>query len=357
MNLEQINKGKSNFSVFLIALIGGIILLIFSILVGVGFGTISIPISDVYSVLMHKLFGIGSYEQWGTGSVHDVVWLIRLPRIILAIAVGMGLSVCGVVMQAIVKNPLADPYVLGISSGAYLGASLSLVTGLGAWFGANAMGVFGCIGALLASFAVMTLSNLGGKSNSVKLILAGTAIGAICSAFSNFCIIMLSDSDTSAVVQWSMGGLGGADWESNAIILSVILVATVFFLTQARVLNLMLLGDDSAVTLGTDVNKWRILYLIICSLMVGFSVYKAGMIGFVGLVIPHIVRMIFGTDHRKLLPLSALFGSIFLLWADVLCRRVIPGNEIPVGILTSMVGAPVFIYLMIRKKYGFGGRD
>ncbi len=356
MNLSN-NKGKSSTSFFLLAIVSAVVLLIFSILIGVGFGTISIPINEVYSVLMYKIFGIGSYELWGTGSVHDVVWLIRLPRIILAVAVGMGLSVCGVVMQAIVKNPLADPFVLGVSSGAYLGATLSMVSGFSVWFGANSMGVFGCIGALIASFLVMSLANLGGKSNSIKLILAGTAISAICSAFSNFIIIMLNDSDTSAVVQWSMGGLGGADWESNPVILTVIVLGTVFFLTQSRVLNLMLLGDDSAVTLGTDVHRWRILYLIIASLMVGFSVYKAGMIGFVGLVIPHMVRMVFGTDHRKLLPLSALFGSIFLLWADILCRRVLPGNEIPVGILTSMVGAPVFIYLMVRKKYGFGGRD
>ena len=128
-------------------------------------------------------------------------------------------------------------------------------------------------------------------------------------------------------------------------------------MTQHRTLNLMLLGDESAITLGTDLHCWRILYLVVSSLMVGFAVYNAGVIGFVGLVIPHGVRLLFGTDHKKMLPISALAGAIFLIWADVLCRTILPGNEMPIGILTSMLGAPVFIYLMARKRYGFGGGD
>ena len=135
------------------------------------------------------------------------------------------------------------------------------------------------------------------------------------------------------------------------------LAGTLFFWTQYRNLNLMLLGDESAVTLGTDLHRWRLVYLLVSALLVGFVVYKAGLIGFVGLLIPHVVRMVFGTDHKKLIPLSALLGAIFLIWADVLCRVVLPGNELPIGVLTSLVGAPVFVYLMARKKYGFGGGD
>ena len=154
-----------------------------------------------------------------------------------------------------------------------------------------------------------------------------------------------------------MGSMAAADWESNRIIGAVVLLGVLFFWSQARNLNLMLLGDETAITLGTDMHRWRLLYLLVSSAVIGFVVYKAGMIGFVGLVVPHVVRMIFGTDHRKLIPLSALLGALFLLWADVLCRVVLPGNELPIGILTAMVGAPVFIYLMIRKQYGFGGRE
>ena len=333
-------------------------LLILSVLAAVSFGTMTIPIGDVYRVMLHELFGLGDPAVWGGGGVHDVVWLIRLPRLILAIGVGMGLSVCGVVMQAIVKNPLADPYVLGVSSGAYLGATLAMLLGLGTILGGSAMGVLGCAGAFLVSLAVVGLANLGGRANAVKLLLAGSALSAVCSGFSNLFIFILNDDHAaSAVVQWSMGSLAGADWQSNGVILPVVLTGTLFFWTQYRNLNLMLLGDESAVTLGTDLHRWRLVYLLVSALLVGFVVYKAGLIGFVGLLIPHVVRMVFGTDHKKLLPLSALLGAIFLIWADVLCRVVLPGNELPIGVLTSLVGAPVFVYLMARRKYGFGGGD
>ena len=333
-------------------------LLILSVLAAVSFGTMTIPIGDVYRVILHELFDLGDPAAWGTGGVHDVVWLIRLPRLVLAIGVGMGLSVCGVVMQAIVKNPLADPYVLGVSSGAYLGATLAMLLGLGTILGGGAMGVLGCAGAFVVSLAVVGLANLGGRANAVKLLLAGSALSAVCSGFSNLFIYILNDDHAaSAVVQWSMGSLAGADWESNGVILPVVLAGTLFFWTQYRNLNLMLLGDESAVTLGTDLHRWRLVYLLVSALLVGFVVYKAGLIGFVGLLIPHVVRMVFGTDHKKLLPLSALLGAIFLIWADVLCRVVLPGNELPIGVLTSLVGAPVFVYLMARRKYGFGGGD
>ena len=333
-------------------------LLVLSVLAAVSFGTMTIPIGDVYHVMLHELFGLGDPAVWGSGGVHDVVWLIRLPRLILAIGVGTGLSVCGVVMQAIVKNPLADPYVLGVSSGAYLGATLAMLLGLGTLLGGSAMGVLGCTGAFLVSLAVVGLANLGGRANAVKLLLAGSALSAVCSGFSNLFIFILNDDHAaSAVVQWSMGSLAGADWQSNGVILPVVLAGTLFFWTQYRNLNLMLLGDESAVTLGTDLHRWRLVYLLVSALLVGFVVYKAGLIGFVGLLIPHVVRMVFGTDHKKLIPLSALLGAIFLIWADVLCRVVLPGNELPIGVLTSLVGAPVFVYLMARKKYGFGGGD
>ncbi len=344
---------------YLVVCLALLVLLGFSILAAVSFGTMSIPMGDVYRVIVHELFGWGDPAVWGRGGVHDVVWLIRLPRLVLAVGVGMGLSVCGVVMQAIVKNPLADPYVLGVSSGAYLGAVLAMLLGVGtSVFGGSAMGVLGCAGAFLVSLGVMALANLGGRANAVKLLLAGSALSAVCSGFSNLFIYILNDDHAaSAVVQWSMGSLAGADWESNGVILSVVLVGTLFFWTQYRNLNLMLLGDESAVTLGTDLHRWRLVYLLVSALLVGFVVYKAGLIGFVGLVIPHVVRMVFGTDHKKLLPLSALLGAIFLIWADVLCRIVLPGNELPIGVLTSLVGAPVFVYLMARRKYGFGGGD
>ena len=234
-------------------------------------GSADISGGDIVRICLYKLFGIGDPSLYGSGAAADIVWFIRLPRLILAAAVGMGLAVCGVVMQAIVKNPLADPYILGISSGASLGATLAILLGLGSVFGSNAAGVMGFAGAFGVSLLVMLLSNIGGRTNSVRLLLAGMALSSVCSSMSSF------------------------------------------------------------------------------------IVYSAGMIGFVGLIIPHVVRMVSGTDHRRLIPVSALLGAILLVWADVLCRTIIPRTELPIGILTSVLGAPCFVWLMIRRTYGFGG--
>lgn len=332
-----------------------------SLIVAVAFGTNPLPLEQVRAVfrgeLAHLLTGAPFPAGLGPGSaVHDVVWLIRLPRLVLAVAVGGCLSLSGVAMQAVVQNPLADPYVLGISSGASFGATLALLLGTGAVLGGNLVGITAFLGALGASFAVVFLASLGGRANAVKLLLAGTAVSSVCGAFSNF-LIYRADADhaVSQVARWTMGSLAAASWPVNGVLAAVALAGAAFFLTQCRALNLMLLGDDTAVTLGADLHRRRVAYLAVSALMTGFAVWAAGIIGFVGLVVPHVVRMLFGTDHRRLVPLSALAGGLFLLWADVLCRVVLPGNELPIGILTSMLGAPVFLFLMARNRYGFGG--
>lgn len=335
-----------------------LIILILSIGFAVNLGSVDISIKEVYSIIFYKLFGIGNEEILSNGAIHDVVWLIRLPRIILAMLVGMGLSVVGIVIQAIVKNPLADPYILGISSGAYLGATMAVMLGVGTIFGSNAIGVCGFIGAFIVSILVLLISNIGGRANSVKLLLSGMALSSICSAFSSFIVYFANDAQgMQTITFWLMGSVAGAKWEQIIIILPLILIGTVFFISQYRILNLMLLGDEVSITLGTDLHKYRHIYLVITSLMIGVLVYSSGMIGFVGLVIPHIVRMIFGTDHKKIIPIASILGAIFLVWADVLSRTIIKGTEIPIGILISMIGAPCFIWLMIKRTYGFGGKN
>lgn len=338
-----------------------ILLLLISLVVAVTFGTMPLPVQDVYGVLYYKvrhaLTGAQVPAPWAPGSaLHDVVWLIRLPRLVLGAAVGAALALSGVVMQAIVKNPLADPYVLGISSGASLGATVAALFGVGAVLGSRSVGMMAFLGALAVSFAVVFLANLGGRATAVKLLLAGSALSAVCGAFSNFAIYLRNDDRAPAqIIRWTMGGLGAANWQDNAVMALAVLAATLFFATQSRALNLMLLGDDSAVTLGTDLHLRRIAYLVVTALLVGLAVYNAGTIGFVGLVVPHAVRLLLGSDHRRLVPISTLTGAIFLVWADVACRTVLPGNELPIGILTSLLGAPVFLYLMVRYRYGFGG--
>ncbi len=341
--------------VYLIVCILLLGLLVLSVLVAVTFGTVRIPLTQVYQVILHELFGIGP-DTLGSGAVHDVVWLIRLPRLILAVVVGMGLAVCGVVMQAIVKNPLADPYILGVSSGASLGATVAIMLGVGAFLGSASIGICAFVGAFGISLLVLVLSNIGGRSNSIKLLLAGMALSSVCSAFSSFVVYFANDKEgMQTLTYWLMGSLAGAKWSSLAFIFPIVAVSVLFFWTQYRSLNLMLLGDEVSITLGTDLHRRRQGYLLLTSLVIGFIVYASGMIGFVGLIVPHLVRMLFGTDHRKLIPLSALTGAIFLVWADVLCRVILPNTELPIGILISMVGGPCFIVLMTRKKYGFGG--
>ena len=333
-----------------------LVILVGSIMISVTLGSAKISVSEVYKVLGYKLLGIKAYSEYSSGPMHDVVWVIRFPRVVLAIAIGMSLSISGVVMQAIVKYPLADPYILGISSGASLGATFAIMLGFGAVLGGNFVGVMAFIGALLVSFGVLLLANIKGSATSSKLILAGMALSAVCSSFSNFIIYIANDkTGMQSVTYWLLGSLAGAKWETDIIILPIVIIACLFFWSRYRVLNLMLLGDDVSITLGTDLHKPRHIYLIITSIMIGLSVYCAGVIGFVGLIIPHAVRMIFGTDHKKLIPISALVGSIFMIFADALSRIIIPNSEIPIGILISMVGAPVFIYLMVKKSYGFGG--
>lgn len=358
MNKQQTGLVKSTPTyVLLIALLLGI--LMFSILIAVTIGSSSIPFADVYRIIFNKIAELCNLQYdptLSTGAMHDIVILIRLPRLILGVAVGMGLAVTGVVMQAIVKNPLADPYILGISSGASLGATLAILLGIGVSLGANYVGVMGCAGAFAVSIMVLVLANVGSRSNSVKLLLAGMALSSLCGSFSSFIVYLANDADgMMSITYWLMGSLAGADWANIAFILPLIVLCTLFFISQYRVLNLMLLGDEVSITLGTDLHKFRNLFLLISSLMIGFVVYSAGMIGFVGLIIPHIVRYLVGTDHKKLIPIAALAGAILLVWADVLCRVIISGSELPIGILISIIGAPCFIYLMAKRSYGFGG--
>lgn len=334
------------------------VLLVLALFWALSIGTVQLTGGQIYNTLVSQLTGDFPIEATGRGPIHDIVWLLRLPRLILAALVGCGLAVCGVIMQAIVKNPLADPYILGISSGASLGATTAILLGIGAWLGPNFVGIAAFIGAFAISLAVLFISNLGGRSNSMKLLLAGMALSAVCGAFSSFIVYFANNKEgMQTIAYWMMGSLGGADWSELAVIAPVILTATLFFWTQSRVLNLMLLGDEAAVTMGTDLHIYRQWYLLVSSLIVGFAVYSVGMIGFVGLIIPHVIRMFTGPDHKRLIPVSALTGAIFLVICDGLCRIIIPRTELPIGILISMIGAPCFIYLMVKKTYGFGGGE
>ena len=351
---ESINK--SNRRIFLL-MIGLLVILFFSSIVAINFGTADLNISDIFKLVVYQTFGleIGNAAELSQGFLYDIVWLIRVPRIILAAIIGSALALVGVVMQAVVKNPLANPYILGISSGASLGATLAILIGFGSLLGGNSVGIAAFIGALLSSFLVYYISNIGGRITSVKLLLAGMAVSSLMGAFSSFIVYMADDAEgIRSITFWLMGSLTGAKWEDLPFISIVVIGSVVFFMTQFRNLNMLLMGDEAAISLGTDLNGFRKIYLVLTSLIIGLAVCFSGTIGFVGLIIPHIVRIFVGTDHKKLVPISALVGAIFLVWADVVARGLLNGAELPIGIITSMIGAPIFIWLMVTKTYGFG---
>ena len=319
-------------------------------------GTVSLSVGDVVSAVYDSLRSSVPIDAPGQGPLHDIVWLLRMPRILMAACIGAGLATSGVIMQAIVKNPLADPYILGVSSGASLGATAAILLGVGVSLGENFVGIAAFIGAFAISLAIVFIANMGGRANAVKLLLAGMALSAVCSAFASFIVYFANDKDgIQSITYWLMGSMAGAKWSTLQVMIPMSIIIPFFFYTQAKILNLMLLGDDTAITLGVDLHRYRQAYLLVSALLVGFAVYAAGMIGFVGLIVPHVSRMLVGADHRRLLPIAALSGAIFLVWADVLCRVIIPQTELPIGILISMIGAPCFIYLMVKRTYGFGG--
>ncbi|WP_395547656.1 MULTISPECIES: FecCD family ABC transporter permease [unclassified Lacrimispora] len=359
--LQTFKSGLHKQSAFSIIFIILLVAVAASVVISVSIGQVSIPFQQSFQILIHQLTGcqIGDASDLVNSMFVDIIWQIRFPRVLLAMIVGAGLALCGVVMQASVQNPLADPYLLGISSGGALGATFSIMFGFGSGGIVGKLGVasWAFIGAFSAAVLVMALASIGGKTSSVKLVLAGTVINALCSASSNFIIYFAKNSEgIRSVSFWTMGSLSSAEWETLPLVSAVVIAAIVFFLFQSRVMNTMLMGEETAVTLGVNLNFYRRLYMVISSVVTGVLVSSCGIIGFVGLIIPHIVRSIVGSDHKRLVPTAILFGGLFMMWTDIFARTVIPNGEMPIGIVTSLFGAPVFMYILIRKSYGFGGR-
>ena len=275
-----------------------------------------------------------------------IIFQIRLPRTFMALLVGSGLAVAGVAMQALFKNPLADPYVLGASSGAGFGAALIISLG-------GVCEIFvprgACSGAIIASFTVYALSMIGPRSSVSLLLLSGIALSTFFSALISY-LMFVAGSNLQELVFWLMGGLWASTWQYVEITFPVVLVGTIILYAYARDLNLMLSGEESAQHLGVAVENLKRILLVTVSFIVGVAVAFCGIIGFVGLIVPHVVRTFTGPDHKALIPASALFGGILLIWADIIARSAIPGTEVPVGIITALLGAPFFMYLVRSKR-------
>ncbi|WP_353893891.1 iron chelate uptake ABC transporter family permease subunit [Proteinivorax hydrogeniformans] len=279
-----------------------------------------------------------------------IIWQIRLPRIFLAGLVGMSLSVVGATFQGMFKNPMADPYVVGVSSGAALGATIAIVIGVERTvLGLGLINLLAFCGAGGTVLMVYNIARVGNKVPIVTLLLAGIAVSAMLSSVISVMMIFNRDKIES-IVFWVMGSVAAASWQHVFTLLPVALIGTAIIFFYAKDLNLIMVGDDSAKSLGVDIEKTKKVLLVLSSIIIAFAVSVSGIIGFVGLIIPHGIRMLVGPDHRVLIPFSALGGAIFLILSDTIARIAIPPTEIPVGAVTAIFGSPYFIYLLYRTK-------
>ena len=321
-------------------------LLLVSCVVSLGFGPARVPVEVVWHILLNKLFGIGDVS-WTAGQAH-IVWLIRVPRMLLGALVGAGLALIGTVLQAVTRNPLADQHLLGVTSGATLGAVI-VVLHVGEIVGLLTLPIAAFIGALLSMLLVLAIASRHGRLDSDRLLLCGVAVSFVMMAVANTLLFLGDHRASSAVLFWMLGGLGLARWELLAIPSASVLLGLVLLLGMARPLNALMAGEQTAVTLGLNARNVRLRVFLIASLMTGVLVAISGSIGFVGLMIPHIARRLIGAEHRRLLPVSALLGSVFLVWVDVAARTLIAPEDLPIGVATAAIGGLFFIALM-RKR-------
>ena len=342
-------RRKSRYRLYFIAAALALVL-VASLVAGLKLGYLDISWRELLSRLEDFPAAWHSNEP-----LDDTIFNLRMPRVVLAATVGMGLAVCGVVMQAILANPLADPYILGVSSGASLGAAVAIFLGAGAFFGAQSIGVFAAGGAFLVSLLVLLMVSSGKRNVSTRLLLAGMAFHAVCSSVTSFLVFIGGSKEgMQSFSFWLLGNVANTKWENIIPLLVLVALLSMFFLAQSRRLNLLLLGEEDAVVLGLDARHWRLVLLATEALLIGFIVYNAGIVGFVGLIVPHISRTFFGADHWVMLPMSMLLGGIVGVWADILGRTLFTGVEVPFGVMLALLGGPFFLYLVVRRSYGFG---
>lgn len=301
--------------------------------------------------IFHVIFRPFSPAQPNTSDQHDtiarIVLLIRLPRIMLALAIGAGMGIAGVASQTLFRNPLASPYVIGVSNGAALGAVVGMLL-VGNWFAYGAVALLSVIGGLTVAMIVLYLARRAGAMG-YALLLAGIAISALCSALTA-AVLYLAGERLQTLVFWLMGGLWQANWGDTLMMSGVLIPAGLFLLYQAPALNVSLLGERSATDLGIRTGRLQVKLLLVIALLTSVAVSLSGVIGFIGLIVPHVLRLHFGADHRRLIPASAAGGALLLLVADTLARTLARPAEIPVGILTAMIGAPVFLWMLLRHN-------
>ncbi|WP_407701278.1 FecCD family ABC transporter permease [Tumebacillus algifaecis] len=334
-----------------------IVLCLVSITMAVMLGPVKIAPLTVWKVAMSHLpfWGPSIVPDWSKAQEH-IIWEIRFPRVILAAVAGAGLALAGAVIQALLRNSLADPYILGVSSGSSVMAVMVIIFGALPMFGQYALSIAAFLGALVSMIVVYMLANVSGIITTSRLLLSGIAISMVLSSITSFIVMMAPrEQGIRDAMFWMMGSFSGAKWEYVIIPGCAVFVGFIFLLFQYRGLNALLMGEEAAKTLGINTNSLRKVLLIVASLLTGVIVAVCGSIGFIGLMIPHIARFLVGSDHRRVLPVSVLLGVLLAIWGDVLARLVLAPEEVPIGVVTSICGGPFFIWLLRRNSYTFGG--
>ncbi|MCX9193093.1 sugar ABC transporter substrate-binding protein [Carbonactinospora thermoautotrophica] len=329
--------------------------LVLSVIAGIALGPTVVPLGDVLRYLDAAITG-GSIRA-DEVTAYSIVWNVRAPRVLLAAVVGAGLSVVGVAVQALVRNALADPFVLGISSGASVGATAVVVFGLFSGLGVLALSTAAFLGALAATVLVYLAARSRLGLTPLRLVLTGVALAYAFQAVMSV-LVFLSPNGQAAqtVLFWLLGSLGAATWESLPLALVAVVVAVVVLLRRSTALDVLSMGDETAASLGVDAARLRRQLFVLTAVVTGVLVAVSGAIGFVGLVLPHVVRMVVGSAHRRVLAVAPLAGACFLVWVDVLARTLVPPEELPLGVITALLGVPVFLVVMRRRGYLFGGR-
>ena len=327
---------------------------LFSVAIASCLGPVSVAPSETFKILLSRLPLAGDWIEGSWSAVDErIIINLRLPRVLLGMTVGASLATTGVAMQALLRNRLADPFILGVSSGASAAATLGMLFGVFSFFGTYSLSISAFLGAAVTITAVYALSRINGRINIPQLLLSGVAVAMIMDGVTR--IITLTAPNALGLhnaLFWMAGSLAGARWSYLTLPFAVLALCMAYLMLSYRALNLLLLGEESAAALGVEVACTHKILVLLCSLMAGTTIAVSGTIGFVGLMAPHFTRLLVGSDHKKVLPIAALFGGLLVVWADAAARIAAAPEELPVGVLTAVAGGPVFIWMLRRRGTG-----
>ncbi|MEZ4562991.1 MAG: iron ABC transporter permease [Thermomicrobiales bacterium] len=326
------------------------IALLLTIIVAIGLGPVFIAPEEVVQIVRHHVIGQPVEPTWSRSN-DAIIWEVRTPRVLLGAVVGATLGICGMTLQAVVRNPLAEPYILGVSAGASTGAAAAILFGVGSVLGGLSTSMVAFLGALAAMLLVMVIAHTNGAAEPARLLVAGVAVGYLLSSVTSL-LILFADSAQSAqaVVFWLLGSLAQAEWSTLPVVGVMFALALALMVLWRRRLDVLSLGDETARALGVDPGRTRTALVLAVALSVGASVAVSGGIGFIGLAIPHMARRVVGVTHALGLPAAAMLGAGTLVWADVVARLILQPREMPIGIITGLIGAPVLVVLVRRLQ-------